>query len=175
MFTQDLPKIVTSGPARHVLNNWAVNGMLIAQSGNPLSVTNQTSGQGLGGAATSPTSALYSNVVAGAPLVNPGSNNSKVNDYINMDAWSKAPYGTVGSSGRGMFRGPGQANLDFSLFKYVPIREQMKLEFRTEFFNIANHANFGNPTTSLDSASFGQISSTTVNARIIQFALKLAF
>ena len=81
----------------------------------------------------------------------------------------------MGNSGRGMFRGPGQANLDFSLFKNIPIREQIKMEFRTEFFNILNHANFGNPGTSLDSGSFGQISSTTVNARLVQFALKLSF
>jgi hypothetical protein len=74
-----------------------------------------------------------------------------------------------------MFRGPGQADLDFSIFKGFPIRERKQVEFRTEIFNIMNHPNFGKPSTSMDSASFGQISGTTVNGRIIQFALKLAF
>ena len=175
MFVQDLPKVVASGPAAHVLNNWAVTGLLIVQSGIPMSVTNTTSGQGLGGAATDPTAALYSNVISGVPLLTAGSVKDNLYNYINKAAWSKAPAGNVGNSGRGMIRGPGQANLDFSVFKNIPIHEKTKLEFRTEFFNIMNHANFGNPTTSMDSASFGQISSTTVNARLIQFALKLTF
>lgn len=175
MFVQDLPKPVSSGFGRHILNDWAVTGLLIVQSGTPLSVTNTTSGQGLGGAATGTTAALYSNVVADAPLINSGSTKQNLYDYINKAAWSKAPAGTVGNSGRNMFRGPGQANLDFSLFKNFPIREKTKLEFRAELFNILNHANFGSPTTSMDSASFGQISSTSVNARLAQLALKLSF
>jgi outer membrane receptor protein involved in Fe transport len=175
MFSQDLPKHFQSAVAKFALNDWAVSGLLILQSGTPLSVTNATSGQGLGGADSSPTAALYSNVAAGAQLVTSGANDSKLNNYINKSAWSKAPSGTVGDAGRNMFFGPGQANLDFSLFKYFPIHEQKKLEFRTEFFNLTNHPNFGNPNTSMDSASFGQISTTTVNARIIQFALKMFF
>ena len=175
MFVQDLPKFFASGPGKQLFNNWSFTGLMILQSGVPLNVTNVTSGQGLGGAATDPTAALYANVISGVPLVNPGSTKEKLNNYINKAAWSKAPAGTVGNSGRGMYRGPGQANVDFSLFKNIAIRERTKLEFRTEFFNILNHANFGNPSTSLDSGSFGQISSTTVNARLVQFALKLSF
>jgi hypothetical protein len=176
MFTQDLPKLAAAhGLVNHVANGWAVSGLLIVQSGIPLNVTNQTSGQGLGGAASDPTAALYSNVVSGAALTTPGSVKDNLNNYLNKAAWSKAPFGTVGNSGRGMFRGPGQANLDFSLFKNFQIRERTKLEFRTEGFNILNHANFGNPVTSMDASNFGQINTTTVNARLIQFALKLSF
>jgi outer membrane receptor protein involved in Fe transport len=175
MFSQDLPNHFQSGIAKAALNHWTVNGFFVVQSGTPLSVTNATSGQGLGGADSSPTASLYSNVVAGASLINPGANDSKVNNYINKAAWSKAPVGTVGNSGRNMLRGPGQANLDFSIFRGFPIRERAKLEFRSEFFNITNHPNFGNPNVSLDSASFGQITTTLTNARIIQFAMKLLF
>jgi outer membrane receptor protein involved in Fe transport len=174
-FSQDLPKHIQAPVAKYLLNNWIVNGMWVVQSGTPLSVTNATSGQGLGGADSSPTAALYSNVVAGATLINPGSNDSKVNNYINKAAFSKAPTGTVGDSGRNIVRGPGQGNLDFSIFREFPIRERSTLEFRSEFFNLTNHPNFGNPNTSMDSASFGQISTTLTNARIIQFALKLMF
>jgi len=79
-----------------------------------------------------------------------------------------------------MFRGPGQWNTDFSVFKDFKIRERMSLQFRSEFYNILNHANFAlgsdtNGKLSLDSASFGQITSTSVNARLIQFALRLGF
>jgi hypothetical protein len=141
----------------------------------PLSVTNATSGQGLGGADSSPTASLYSNVLSGVPLINSGANDSKLNNYINKAAWSKAPAGTVGNSGSNIFRGPGQQNLDFSVFRTFPIRERANLQFRTEFFNITNHPNFGNPNVSLDSASFGQITAISSNARIVQFALKMLF
>lgn len=174
-FSQDLPKLFRSGPGTWVFNNWSFSGLATVQSGTPLTVTNASSGQGLGGAATSATAALFSNVAAGAELVTSGSMDTRLYNYINKAAWSKAPTGTVGSSGVGMFRGPGQFDIDCSIFKNFPIREKKKLEFRTEIFNIMNHPNFSNPNTSMDSASFGQISGTTVNGRIIQFALKLAF
>ncbi len=173
--SQDLPNHFQSGIPKAILNHWTVNGMFVVQSGTPLSVTNATSGQGLGGADSSPTASLYSNVVSGVPLINSGANDSKLNNYINKAAWSKAPTGTVGDSGSNIFRGPGQANLDFSIFRGFPIRERAKLEFRSEFFNITNHPNFGNPNTSLDSGSFGQITTTLTNNRIVQFALKMIF
>jgi hypothetical protein len=83
--------------------------------------------------------------------------------------------GTFGNSGRGMFYGPGQWNLDFSAFKNIPISERFNMQFRAEFFNLLNHDNFDNPTSSLDSSAYGTIRSTSVNARLVQFALKLTF
>ena len=57
-----------------------------------------------------------------------------------------------------------------------PVKEFGSLQFRTEFFNFTNTANFGNPISSLTAgAAFGLITSTTTNPRIIQFALKYAF
>jgi hypothetical protein len=55
------------------------------------------------------------------------------------------------------------------------IGESGNIEFRAEFFNAFNHTQFANPTTSVSSATFGVISATSVNPRIIQFALKLNF
>jgi hypothetical protein len=65
--------------------------------------------------------------------------------------------------------------VDFSAFKDIPFTERWRMQFRTEFFNLFNHANFGNPNVNLDSPDYGTIRSTTVNARLIQFALKLSF
>ena len=53
--------------------------------------------------------------------------------------------------------------------------DRVRLEFRTEFFNALNHAQFANPSVSFTSASFGRILSTSVNPRVVQFALKLSF
>ncbi len=73
--------------------------------------------------------------------------------------------------------GPGFVNFDTSVFKTFPLpfREGMKLQFRAEFFNIANHPQFAEPNVTSDNAGFGQITSTVNNPRLIQFALKLIF
>jgi TonB dependent receptor len=101
--------------------------------------------------------------------------------------------GTLGNAQRGILRGPGLGDWDFSLVKdtAVPLLgEQGSVEFRTEFFNILNHANFGMPAsaTVFDGATsvlgayqqaplagVGQITTTVTTSRQIQFALKLIF
>jgi hypothetical protein len=176
VFNHELPNKFTSGIGKAVLNNWSLNGFLVAQTGTPITVTNRDSGRGIGGSNNSTSASdLFANVNAGVDLISPGKTVDHLDDYINPAAFSKAPVGTFGNAGRGMFRGPGQWNLDFSLFKDIPITERFKLQFRTEFFNLFNHTNFGDPTSSLDAASYGTIRGTSVNARLVQFALKLSF
>jgi hypothetical protein len=80
-----------------------------------------------------------------------------------------------GNSGLGVVRGPGQNNWDMSLAKSFVIRESQTLQFRSEFFNTWNHPQFSNPVTAVSSSTFGQISSTSVNPRVLQFALKYLF
>jgi hypothetical protein len=180
VFNHDLPNRFTSGFGKALLNDWSLNGFLVAQTGTPLTVTNRDSGRGIGGSVVSTTASnLASDVNAGVPLlmsdVNGQSTKENLDHYINPAAFTKALPFTFGNSGRGMFRAPGQWTVDFSLFKDIPITERFKLQFRSEFFNLLNHANFGGPSTSLDSASYGTIRGTTVNARLVQFALKLMF
>ena len=79
-----------------------------------------------------------------------------------------------GDLSRNAFRAPGFEQLDFSVDKSFPIREGMRLQFRSEFFNLFNHTNFGIPDTKTTDAAFGTIT-TTYPARQIQFALKLIF
>ena len=78
-----------------------------------------------------------------------------------------------------MLLGPGQFNWDVSLAKMTRVgglREEATLQFRAEFFNLFNHAQFSNPVVAVDSAgSFGQITSLSVNPRLIQFGLKYTF
>jgi hypothetical protein len=96
---------------------------------------------------------------------------------------------TYGTLPRNFFRGPSYANFDLAFSKTTVITERVKLEFRTEFFNIFNHANFlnpgvtnngdgilagGAPGTNINSSSFGEITGT-YDPRIIQLALRLSF
>ncbi len=173
MFNHDLPKAFDSGIGAAVFNNWAINGFFVGQTGSPRSVTNNNSGRGLGGSNSSPSATnLPSNVVKSGNLVRSGTD---LDNYFVDGAFEKASRFTYGNAGRGIFRGPGQWNMDFSTFKNIPISERFNLQFRAEFFNLFNHANFGNPQSDLDSGSFGTIRSTSVNARLVQFALKLSF
>ncbi|MGH9784238.1 MAG: hypothetical protein ACRD88_08630 [Terriglobia bacterium] len=84
------------------------------------------------------------------------------------------PNQAFGNSGVGVIRGPGMVNLDFTLAKTFPITERQSVQFRSEFFNAFNRANFSVPGVNVG-AGFGQIVSTATEARIIQFALKYRF
>jgi hypothetical protein len=172
---QDLPSKFTNGIGKVLLNNWALNAFIVAQTGTPVTVFNRDSGQALGGTATNPTNPFFSDVIAGAPLVTPGDVRDNLRNYINREAWRPAPRDRYGNSGRGMFRGPGQTTADFSVFKDFKAKEALTIQFRTEFFNVLNMPNFSNPGNSMDAANFGQITTTSVNARLIQMALKLTF
>ena len=94
-----------------------------------------------------------------------------------MAAFPGGPLPTLfGNSGVGTILGPGQFNWDISLVKTTKITERQSVILRAEFFNAFNHAQFGNPALAIDSpATFGQITTTTVNPRLIQFALKYVF
>jgi hypothetical protein len=82
-----------------------------------------------------------------------------------------------GTSGRNVLYGPTWVNLDFSLFRTFVLTERFRLEFRSEFFNLTNTPHFNNPSGSVTSSSFFNISSTSDDSpeRVIRFGLKLQF
>jgi hypothetical protein len=82
--------------------------------------------------------------------------------------------GRFGSLGRNVFHGPGDIIFDFTMMKRTRVGENKILEFRSEFFNIFNHANFGNPNGNIGNVNFGRIT-TSRDPRLIQFAVKFHF
>jgi Carboxypeptidase regulatory-like domain len=80
---------------------------------------------------------------------------------------------------RNTLRGPSRTNLDIALAKTAAITERLKLEFRVEYFNALNHPEFAEPSTNIDSPTFGQVTSTgrgqAAAPRIGQLALRLTF
>ncbi|HUA19424.1 MAG TPA: carboxypeptidase regulatory-like domain-containing protein [Bryobacteraceae bacterium] len=102
------------------------------------------------------------------------------NQWFNPNAFVLPQAGTYGSVGRGVYTGPGLADLDASLFKNISLSERFRLQFRAEFFNALNHTNLGTPNAivfsgSSISPSAGLITSTATTSRQIQFGLKLIF
>ncbi|HUV68686.1 MAG TPA: carboxypeptidase regulatory-like domain-containing protein [Terracidiphilus sp.] len=83
--------------------------------------------------------------------------------------------GTYGNIGRNAFRGPKQLQFDAQISRTFPIYERLNTTLRLEAFNVLNHPNFSNPTSSLTSSTFGQVSSTTNAARVFQGSIKVSF
>jgi hypothetical protein len=117
-------------------------------------------------------------------FVTAGPVRGKLNDYFNVSCFTTPPVigadgiGTAfGNSATGLLNGPGQANFDIAFSKAVHLnwpREKSSIEFRAEFYNAFNHPQFSNPDANF-SPTFGIISSTAVNLRIVQLALRLSF
>jgi hypothetical protein len=110
---------------------------------------------------------------------------SKLSGYFNAACFTTPPIigadgiGTAfGNSATGIVNGSGQANLDVAFSKTMALPgplEKCNLQFRAEFFNTLNHPQFANPDSNFTSPTFGVISSTAVNARVGQLALRLEF
>jgi len=117
------------------------------------------------------------------PFVNPSFTGPVIlgspNQWFNPAAFLAPPTaGFYGNLGRDTLTGPGLATWDFSLLKDLRIREKLKLQFRAEFFNLLNRANFNSPnavtfTPAGVSPTAGLITSTSTTSRQIQFGLKL--
>jgi Carboxypeptidase regulatory-like domain/TonB dependent receptor len=92
--------------------------------------------------------------------------------------WQRPLFGTFGDSGRNTLLGPKWFDSDLSVIKNFPIREQMRMQFRAEIYNLFNHANLGNPNGCVDCGTgSGQIFGLANNAsmRKMQFALRFEF
>ncbi|HEY9138945.1 MAG TPA: TonB-dependent receptor, partial [Terriglobus sp.] len=177
-----LPKF-TSHAAR-LTQGYEINALYTFAGGQPINILAGTNTSGSGEASRD-----RPNRIAG---VNPfvtrvtnASTTSRTYSYLNKNAWTAAPTGTFGNERRNSVQGPGFGDVDLSFVKRTPVTEKISTEFRAEIFNIANQANFGNPSGTLTSSSFGLLSATRNGSsapglgpgepRNMQFAFKVAF
>jgi len=153
------------GVPQAILGGWQLNGITNVRSGFPLGFT--TANNQSGTALTN-----RPNVVC-----NPRLDNPTVGKWFDTACFAAPPAGTLGNAGRtiGGLYGPRQVNFDLSIYKMFTIAEGRTLQFRTEVFNIFNHAQFATPNTTFGNPSFGQILSTIKSPRQVQFALKIVF
>ena len=151
------------------------------QPGSALSVFVHVGGITTAGTGT-PFSPSFTSTIQGSPSGRP----SVVGDWHVSDRgitrWFSAaafavpaPF-TYGNSGKNVMTGPGLVNFDLSIYKNFTFSDRVRLQFRSEFFNIANHANFANPAANISvPAQVGRITSTSTANRVIQFGLRLTF
>jgi hypothetical protein len=165
-----------------VLGDWSLAAIATIQSGSALTIADTNPNNVFG---ISEDRAQLSGTCSKGQLVKSGSVESKLNSYFNASCFTSPPIigadgiGTAfGNSATGIVDGPGQANLDLAFTKAVGINwplEKSSLQFRAEFYNALNHPQFANPETNFISPTFGVISSTAVNARVGQLAVRLLF
>jgi hypothetical protein len=181
--------------AGQVLGGWVWSGVTTYQAGDYLTIglSNGSNGNNIYGIFRHNVASINPGCTV-KQLVNPGTIQSKVDDYFNTaciepPAFTPAqlaalnitgPATPFGDIGAGNVRGPDQANWDMSLGKHVGIpwpNEAATVEFRADFFNAFNHTQFQNPNVvySPTSTSFGTITGVAVSPRIIQFALRFNF
>jgi hypothetical protein len=182
-FDYQLPQpAALSGWRGKAMQGWSVAGIVVMQSGLPMTLTDPAGGAVYGRAGTSTVTMCSGSTYA--DLVTPGSLHDRLGSWINSKAICAAPaVGSDGASGYGnagqsIMNGPGQVNTDFSLGKRTRVgglREDAELAFRVEFYNALNKAQFSNPGTILGTANFGVITQTSVAPRLIQFGLKYLF
>lgn len=149
------------GVGGFLTGGWNILGILSLSSGFPFSVT---------AASVNNTGSFipqYANRIGDGKLENP-----TPNQWFDVSAFTQPAVGTQGNAARNILDGPGYKNFDLSLTKNNRLTERVNLQFRAEFFNIANHPNFGLPNGNISSSARGTITSVA-DGRDIQLGLKL--
>lgn len=167
-FTYDLPGASLGGAAGTVLGGWQMSSIISANTGEPFT-----------GQIGSNNSRNRIGRNADRPNLRPGASNNPVlggpDQYYDPSAFELPELGFYGNLGRNTLIGPGFFNLDMSLVKNTRIGERIGVEFRAEFFNLLNRANFGTPDVGVFSGSAGRITYTINTSRQIQFGTKISF
>ena len=179
-----------SGATNAIFGNWQVDLIERATSGFPLFVVDSADESGVFFSYNGNTFQRPNEVGDPNKAGNEGGNTGcptqihTLQHWFNPCAFAQAPAGELGTAPRAPVYGPRFVNTDFSVIKDFPLsfREGMGLQFRAEFFNLFNHAQFyldgvaGTGEQDINTqSSFGVVNNTVNNPRLVQFALKLKF
>jgi hypothetical protein len=158
----------SGGIAKAILGDWQVNGVFAAFTGTPFTVTAS------GTAVNAPSNTQTADYVGTFDVLG---NIGAAGKWFDTSAFAQPTGVRFGTSSRNQFYGPGGYNLDFSLFRSFPVGGERRLEARMEAGNILNHPLYGNPSTSITSGTFGQITSSNGNypERQIRFGVRFSF
>jgi hypothetical protein len=175
-------KPFSSGIMHKITEGWILNGITSFQSGNPFTLFQNNNSSELNNFLDRPDQTGPINTFSDprpiqtftSTCLGDGTDSGPFHfDPTNVDCLN-VPLFSHGNMGRNTLRGPGINNWDLSILKRIKFTETKYLEFRSEFFNAWNHAQFLNPDLQGFSSTFGQIT-TARPQRLIQFALKVYF
>jgi hypothetical protein len=160
-------RYLTQGILGRIVGGWQISGIFQAQSGTPLNIT------GSGALFNTPGNTLYPNAT-GQQRVLGGLGPGEL--YFDPSVYELPGPAEEGSLSRNAGPdGPGFWELDASVFKRVRIQGRTTVEFRIDAFNVTNSVRWGNPSTSLGSSTFGQITGTNGSQRSLRFGGRLTF
>jgi hypothetical protein len=174
-FVYELPFFAGANPLlKGVFAGWQANGIITIRSGLPFNVSTGTD------TANTAAGGTYRPNLVKTPTANCG--RGHLAGCIDPTAFTVADLYPItpgayayGNAGRNLLSGPGAQDVNFSLAKNFPIRERMRFQFRFETFSLFNHANFSNPAATINTSSFGNITSLSSGTRNIQLGAKLSF
>ncbi|MFN0170993.1 MAG: carboxypeptidase regulatory-like domain-containing protein [Bryobacteraceae bacterium] len=147
-----------------IVGGWQIAGITLLRTGTPFSVTFAPSQTG-----------WYANRADVTKVGALSRGERTLERWFDTSGYVVPQPFTFGNSARNHLYGPGEIVFDVSVLKDTTIMERMKLQLRFEFFNMPNHANFGNPGAAVTSAgAFGRITGAG-DPRQIQLGAKLIF
>jgi hypothetical protein len=172
-FNYDIPFFAVSNPiVKAAFAHWQTNGIVTLQTGIPFNVSTGTD------TANTAASGTYRPDLVHAATSNCG--RGHLIGCIDPTAFTIAdlnpavPNFAYGNAGRNLLHGPGSETVNLSVFKNFPIKERLQFQFRFETFALFNHTNFNNPSATINTSSFGNITGASGN-RNIQIGAKLMF
>ena len=188
----ELPIPKFSGFTGKVANGWAISGITQFQSGFPIRIQSQDDNDltasfdfaaPAGPAQLAPFKKLDPRKTPNNLGFDPNSFTSNATDPTQppctagavFGCYDPALLGTFGNTPRTVCCGFGIDNWDISIQKTTPVNDRMRVEFRADVFNVANHTRFFNPDGNIsDGSDFGRVKRAG-DPRLVQFALKLFF
>jgi hypothetical protein len=167
---------IDNAVANAMFGGWQIGGILTFQAGFPFSAfCGPGNIQNGAGGWCAPDAIVGQNGNAGPKTVAQYFNTSAFVDRLGQNPAAITDF-RFGTGGRNTLIGPGIAGLDASINKAFAWNEgRHKVDLRGEFFNLPNHANFSQPGSTLRTPTYGVISSTRIDSRQIQIALRYSF
>ncbi|MEZ5391721.1 MAG: carboxypeptidase regulatory-like domain-containing protein [Bryobacterales bacterium] len=154
-----------------IFGGWGLGVITEFRTGSPYSVIENTNTSNTYAASQRP------NILGDPEKLSNWRDNVKGTTFFDTSLFAAPGTGIFGNAPRAVCCGPGFANIDSSIHKWFNFTERFKLQFRGDFYNVMNHANFASPGTNRGRGDFGTVSSvlTGTGGRVTQLALRFEF
>jgi hypothetical protein len=167
--------------AHMLASNWRVSGIYTHRSGQWINITTGAD-NALNGQLQQRPNQVSDKVYGPSGSASPSKSSATLNNYLNREAFAAPAPGTFGNLEYRAIEGPAYWTIDAAFSRLLSLGGTRNIELRLEAFNLTNHFNWGNPTTTptsgvatLTSSQFGRITTNAGAQRIMQFGIKYGF